>query len=142
MRGTIPWLIGLIAALMLVGYVSHTPVRHLIQITPCLLSVFLLWRGYRWAPISALPLFALWFVLMSLIWAFLLGIAKVLSGHFTPTEIALTIVIAVCCLGGFSTALREYKSRSIFTPLLVFVLFLALQAGALWFSMHSQYSRM
>lgn len=141
MRGTPAWLLGLIVALMLVGFVSHTPIRHLIQVTPCLLSLALLWRGYKWAPISAMPLFAAWFVLMTLIWLFLLGIAKVLTGHFTPAEIALTIVIGLCCLGGFSTALRDYKGRSIVTPLLVFTVFLGLQAGAIWLSMRSAFSR-
>jgi hypothetical protein len=142
MRGTPAWLLGLCIALILVGLVSHTPVRHLIQISPCILSLILLWRGYKWAPISALPLFAIWFVLMTLIWLFLLGIAKVLSGHFTPTEIALTIVIAICCLGGFAAALRDYKGRSIVTPLLVFIIFLGLQAGAVWLSMRPTFARM
>ena len=89
-----------------------------------------------------MPLFALWFVLMTLIWMFLLGIAKVMSGHFTPVEIALTVVIAGCCLGGFSTALRDYKGRSIITPLLVFIAFLGIQAGAVWLSMQPQFARM
>ena len=142
MRSTSLWLLGLVIALMLVGLVSHTPVRHVIQISPCLLSLFLLWRGFKWAPISALPLFAFWFVLMTLIWLFLLGITKVLTGHFTPVEIALTIVIGVCCLGGFAAALGDFKSRARVTPLLVFVAFLGLQAGALWISMHSPFSKM
>ena len=142
MRRTSIWLLGLIASLLLVGLVSHTLIRHFIQIIPCLLSLILLWRGYKWAPISALPLFAVWFLLMTLIWLFLLGISKILSGHFTPTEIALTIVIAVCCLGGFSTALHDYKGRSRFTPLLAFVSFLCLQAGAIWLSMHVQLPRL
>ena len=78
---------------------------------------------------------------MSLIWLFVLGLAKVVTGHFSATEIVLTIAVGICCLGGFSTSIRAYKSRSIVTPLLVFVLFLALQAWAIWFSLHSQYSR-
>jgi hypothetical protein len=142
MRGTPVWLIGLIVALIIVGFVSHTPVRHLIQISPCVLSLILLWRGYKWAPISALPLFVIWFVLMTFIWLFLLGIAKVLTGHFTPTEIVLTIVIGMCCLGGFSTALRDYKGRSLVMPPLVFIAFLCLQAGAVWLSMQPSFSRM
>ena len=89
-----------------------------------------------------MPLFAVWFTLMTLIWLFLLGIAKVLSGHFTPVEIAMTVAIGVCCLGGFSTALRDYKGRSIITPLLVFIAFLGLQAGAVWISMQPQFAKM
>jgi len=141
MRGTASWLLGLIVSLMIVGWVSHTPIRHLVQVSPCLLALFFLWRGYKWAPISVLPLFAVWFVLMTFIWLFLLGIARVLTGHFTPTEIVLTIIIGICCLGGFSTALRDYRGRSIVTPLLVFVVFLALQAAAVWLSMHTRVAK-
>jgi uncharacterized membrane protein YadS len=142
MRGTSPWLLGVIIALLAVGFVSHTLLRHAIQIAPCILSLFLLWRGYKWAPMSAMPIFAVWFILMTMIWLFLLGISHFISGHFTLTEIILTIVIAACCLGGFSTSLRDYKSRSLITPLLVFMLFFGLQAGAIWFSMHTPFSRM
>ena len=51
-------------------------------------------------------------------------------------------VIAPLCVGGFSAAIRDYRGRSRVLPLLVFVLFLGLQAGAVWFSMHSRFSRM
>ncbi len=36
---------------------------------------------------ASLPCFVIWLVLMTLIWLFLLGWAKVISGHFTPIEV-------------------------------------------------------
>ena len=46
---------------------------------------------YRRASYSALPIFLFWFVIMFLIWLFLLGMASVFSGTFTPVEVALTV---------------------------------------------------
>jgi hypothetical protein len=134
-------MLGLIVSLILVGLVSGTPIRHVIQISPCVLSLILLWRRDKWGRISAVPLFAFWFVLMTLIWLFLLGIAKVISGHFTPVEIALTISIAICCLAGFRSALHGISARPFARALGILAAFLILQIGALWVSMQPQFAR-
>lgn len=140
-RSTSVWLLGLIVSLLLVGLVSHTPIRHVIQISPCLLALVLSARGAKWGPAAALPLFVSWFALMVLIWLFLLGIARVITGHFTPIEIALTISIGACSLGGFAAALRAVKSRPILESILLFLVFLVLQRGAMLLSMTPQFSR-
>ncbi|HEY3741446.1 MAG TPA: hypothetical protein VGL53_16455 [Bryobacteraceae bacterium] len=140
-RPTALWLLGLIVSLLLVGLVSHTPIRHVIQISPCLLALVLLSSKNKLGSASALPLFLFWFILMTLIWLFLLGIAHVISGHFTPIEIALTISIGVCCILGFRTAFRGVKVRPAVESIVIFVVFLVLQYGAMRLSMTPRFSR-
>jgi hypothetical protein len=41
----------------------------------------------------ALPLFLIW--LMSLIWPYLLGWANVIHGHFSPVEMAMTLIVVI-----------------------------------------------
>jgi hypothetical protein len=58
----------------------------------------------RWC---ALPCFIFWFIVMALIWLFLLGIAHVISGDFSPIEVAMTIVVGVAsALGAVLCFLR------------------------------------
>jgi hypothetical protein len=88
-------------ALLAVGFVSHTPVRHLIQILPLLIALAGAVRGARWAAGAAHPMFVFWLLLMTLIWCTLLGLPSLITGQFTPAEIALTLVIGVSCVWGF-----------------------------------------
>jgi hypothetical protein len=105
------------------------------------MALALSWRGSKWGSASALGLFAFWLTIMTLIWLFLLGIAKVISGHFTPVEIALTISIGVCCLGGALSATQGFKNRAIVPASAICASFLVLQTAALWLSMRPQFAR-
>lgn len=67
-------LLGLALALVVVGTVSGTIVRHIVQIAP-LASVGLLARRPAVASSAALPIFALWMAIAVLIWMFLLGVS-------------------------------------------------------------------
>src|SRR5580765_3027262 len=68
-------LLATVAALVVVGFVSGTPVRHLIQILPALLALGFVALREPWAAFGALPIFCFWLLIMSLIWLYLLGLA-------------------------------------------------------------------
>lgn len=47
-----------------------------------------------------------WLVIVVLIWLFLLGRARVVTGHFSTTEIAMTLIIGIACLIGLIKSFR------------------------------------
>jgi hypothetical protein len=121
-------------ALLVVGVVSNTMARHLIQICPVVLAMmFSLFRsrGSHW---HALPIFVSWFIIMSLIWLYLLGISDIVTGHFTPTEVAMTIVIGIACLYGIWEAIAVRSATPAAMNVLVFIAFAGMQVLALWLS--------
>jgi hypothetical protein len=124
----------LIGALMVVGVVSDGVGRHLLQTAPAWLVVGLGLRGSgltRWA---AAPIFTIWLAIMVLIWLFLLHIANILHGHFSPTEIAMTIVVALSAVCAFVFSFRGAARASVAGALAAFTLAAALQCAALWLS--------
>lgn len=127
-------LVGLIVSLLLVGYVSGTLIRHLIQITPAVLALVLVIRRVQWAEYAALSVLVFWFLLVIAIWLFLLGIASIVSGTFAPVEIVLTLTIGACSLWGIVGVLRARRA-GIVARVTAFLLFAALQIGALWVSL-------
>ena len=82
----------------------------------------------KWA---ALPCFAIWLVLMAFIWMFLLGWANLISGHFTPTEVLLTVVVGVASLAGLLVGFRWRTSLSWSKALIVAAFFAVFQLVAL-----------
>jgi len=72
-------------------------------------------------------LFLVWFVLMALIWAYLLGISHIVNGHFSPIEIGMTIVVGVAGILGIASLAGSKSSLSLATKLGLFVAFLAIQ---------------
>ena len=122
-------------ALLLVGLVSGTPIRHVIQVIPVGIALFLGARRSPWAPAAALPLFVFWFFIMSLIWLWLLGLARIVTGKFSPAEIGLTIVIGLGCAVGGVAALRCRTDRGGVQRAVAFMLFAGLQISAMWVSL-------
>ena len=123
-------LLGLAAALTVVGLASGTVLRHGVQIIPMLVALGVSTRRPTWGAYAAVPIFALWIFIVVLIWAYLLGLAKVITGQFEPVEIICTIF-----MGGFS-AVGIVKAISLGRPfqarlLGLFVVFAALQVVAL-----------
>ena len=104
--------IGIIAALYLVGFVSHGIIRHIVQTAPQWVVLALAARGSRWTKWAALPCAAVWLFLMTLIWLFVLGWARVISGTFSPIEIAMTIVVGACSFVIIAHALRIRTAMS------------------------------
>src|SRR5947207_15362653 len=67
------WLAVVAGALLVVGIVSDTLLRHIIQIAPLVVALSLLPRRFDWGVSAAAPLFAFWLFVMGAIWLFLLG---------------------------------------------------------------------
>jgi hypothetical protein len=93
-----------------VGLASRLVVRHLVQTIPLWAGVALGFRRSRAAGWVGLPLFLFWLLLMALIWAYLLGISTFFSGHFSPVEIAMTIVVGAASIVGI-VMFAKFKSR-------------------------------
>jgi hypothetical protein len=96
-----------------VGLASGLVIRHVVQTAPMWLGVLIGFRGSPAVKWLALPMFLFWLLLMALIWLFLLGLPSPLSGHFSPTEIAMTIVVGAASLVGIWAAVRVSPGMSI-----------------------------
>ena len=116
-----------LVALYVVGAVSNGSLRHEVQTLPLWVPIVFGFRRSELAKWAALPCFVFWLAIMVLIWLFLLGWARIVSGHFSPTEIAMTIVIGVACTTGIITSLRQRTSVGGLTATAVGVLFAILQ---------------
>jgi hypothetical protein len=119
------------AALAVVGIVSNGVIRHLVQTAPLWPVVVLGLRRHDLARWCALPCFAFWLFIMGGIWLFLLGWAHLVSGTFSPTEIAMTLVVGGASLAGIVTALRGRGRTTPSAAAAAFVLFGALQVIAM-----------
>jgi hypothetical protein len=116
--------------LYVVGIVSGTELRHAVQTAPIWIGVVL---GFRASPLArwiALPFFLFWLVIVVLIWLFLLGIARVVSGTFTPPEVAMTVVMGCASLGGIVTTIRGGRRAPARAAIGAFAVGAALQFAA------------
>lgn len=118
--------VSIIAALLVVGTVSHGVLRHFVQTSPLWIAIVLGIRRSGWTKWAALPCFVFWLTLMILIWLFLLGWARIDSGTFSSTEIAMTLIVGLASVVGIVRALGLRASvgawSAIATVLLVAVL--------------------
>jgi hypothetical protein len=128
-------LMGLIFGLLLVGLVSGTPLRHVVQVLPACVVLVALSRRASWSPYAAIAIFAFWLLIMTLIWLFLLGIAHILSGTFTRAEIILTIFIGGWSMFGLINFFRTRTTSTLTSCIVAFVGAALLQVGALWLSL-------
>jgi hypothetical protein len=120
--------LAILVALYIVGAVSHGSLRHEVQTLPLWAPIVAGFNRKEFARWCALPCFLFWFACMVLIWLFLLGWAHVISGHFSPVEIAMTLVVGVASGAGMVLALRQaqWSLRGI----ALIVLFAILQLAA------------
>ena len=93
-------LLGVVLSLLLVGAVSDTVERHVLQVVPALLALALVLRKPSVAAWFALPVFGVWLLIMVAIWLFHLGVAEITTGTFSAIEVFLTLVIAACSTFG------------------------------------------
>jgi hypothetical protein len=121
-------------ALLLVGVVSGTLLRHVVQIVPIVLVVALLRRRPALAAYAALPIFAFWLFVCVMIWLFLLGVSGFASGTFSPVEILSTFAMAGCSLVGAITCVAAGRGSQPVARALVVVLFLCVQLAAMFVS--------
>jgi len=87
-------------ALYIVGFVSNGVLRHIVQTLPLWFPIVLGLRQREVAKWTSLPCFMIWLLLMTLIWLYLLGWARVISGHFTSVEVVLTVIIGGASFAG------------------------------------------
>jgi hypothetical protein len=128
-------LLAIAVALVLVGVVSGTIIRHVVQLAPVLVAGVVALRRPAWSRFAAIPVFAFWLFIMVLIWLHLLGLAHVITGQFKPAEVVLTVVIGLACVVGLGVASRRSTGASWHSAVLAFVLFSALQVTAMWVSL-------
>jgi uncharacterized membrane protein YoaK (UPF0700 family) len=89
--------------------------------------------GFRRSELAkwcALPCLNFWLPIMVFIWLFLLGWARILTGRYSPVEIAMTLVVGLACVVGIGSSLRWRTSVRPLPALSVVVLFAALQVLA------------
>ncbi len=98
--------LAILVALYVVGAVSHGSLRHEVQTLVLWFPIVLWFQRREMAKWAALPCLVFWLVIMIFIWLFLLGWAHLLSGHFSPVEIALTMVIGIASATGIAVCLR------------------------------------
>ena len=98
--------LAVLVALYVVGAVSHGSLRHEVQTLPLWIPIVLGFRDRDLAKWFALPCLIFWLGIVVFIWLFLLGWARILTGHYSPTEILMTLVIGAACLFGIVTSVR------------------------------------
>lgn len=99
--------LAIILALVVgVGVPDHLVLRHVVQTLPLWAAVLLGFRRSAATGWLALPFFLFWFVLMTFIWLFLLGISRIVTGTFSPLEIAMTIIVGLASLIGIALFAR------------------------------------
>jgi hypothetical protein len=115
---------AVILALVLgVGLASNLVVRHIVQTLPLWFGVALGFRRARATGWISLPFFLIWLALMAIIWLYLLGIARIISGHFSPVEIVMTIIVGAASLtgivmfAGLKSVLSPAKAAMVFVAM-------------------------
>src|ERR1700682_2368611 len=98
--------LAVLVALYVVGAVSHGSLRHEVQTLPLWIPIVLGFRDHELAKWFALPCLIFWIGIVVFIWLFLLGWARIVTGHYSPTEILMTLVIGAACLFGTVTSIR------------------------------------
>src|SRR4051812_3015692 len=88
-------------------------------------------RRSRAAGWAALPCFAVWLLLMTVIWLFLLGWAQLLSGTFSPVEIPMTLLVGAASAAGIASAVRGKPRLRGWPAVATVVLGAAVQLAAL-----------
>ena len=125
-------LAGLAIALLVVGLVSGTVLRHVVQIVPIAAALAFVSRRPAIGAFAALPVSVFWIFIVSLIWLFLMGLSRIANGHDTLAEILSTFVMAICCVCGVVRAIPMARSAPGAARVVTFAGFAALQIAAMW----------
>jgi hypothetical protein len=122
----------ILVALYVVGAVSVPPgsLRHEVQTLPLWLPIVAGFGRRVWTKWVALPCMILWLLIIIAIWLFLLGFARIVTGHFFPTELAMTLVIGAASVIGIATSLRQRSSVRPVRAVLLFAALTVLQVAA------------
>ena len=135
-------LLGTAAALLVVGLVSGTLIRHLVQVAPLVLVLI---AARRWKPAvgawAAVSVLSFWMVVMVLIWLFLLGLSRVTEGDFTVIEVALTVVIGAFSAAGIVSGIRAGRSLAWWQKVLTILAGWLVQAAVMAVSLSEPVAR-
>jgi len=127
-----------IVLLAIVGIEAHQIVRHIVQVTPIVAALVAVRRHKPWGLYAALPVHAIWLLLMVFIWLLVLGIAQIfVQGNFTPIEVVITVLIGVASLTGIVTVLRTPSRATVLERTGAFLLFGVFQAVCVVLSLQS-----
>jgi len=118
-----------------VGLATGLVIRHLVQTAPVWIGVTLGMRGSRAVGWFTSPVFAFWLMLMTVIWLYLAGWSTLISGHFSPFEIAMTLVVGAACAIGLWLDARSLAGVRATTAAGLIVIAAAAQAFCFWLSM-------
>ena len=127
-------LTALAVALLFVGAVSGTVLRHLVQITPIVGVLVVLRRKPPWGAYGAIPIFVCWIGIVILIWLCLLGLSRIANGHYTLAEILATVVMAGAALAGLLSSLTVGKELRVGDRVIAIATFALIQFAAVWVS--------
>ena len=127
-------LAGLAVALLVVGFVSGTFLRHAVQILPIIVAAGVLMRRPDWGAYAAAPIFLFWIFIVLLIWRFLLGLSQIASGHYTAIEIVSTVFMAGFSVAGIAKSIQLGETLRPTGRALAVSLFGVLQVAAMWVS--------
>ncbi len=127
--------LAMIIALWIVGLASGEVIRHLIQTLPIWIGVILGFRNSQWTKSAALPFFIFWFGIMALIWLYLLGVSRIITGHYSATEIAMTIVVGAAAFLGIAICTQMRTRTKLVQSVAVFVITALAQYAAMYVSL-------
>ena len=133
--------LAILLALCVAGAVSHGVQRNIVQTLPLWVPIVLGFRGNEFAKWSALPCLIIWVGSMILIWLFLFRFVHFMSGRFSTTEIAMSIIVATVSAVGFAVALQWRTAVRPFLAGAVALLFGALQFLTLWITLSPSVAR-
>ena len=117
-----------------VGIPDKLVLRHVVQTLPLWPAFILGVRRSRSTGWVSLPLFLFWLGLMALIWSYLLGVSHIINGHFSPLEIAMTVIVGLSSLIGIGM-FWSLRSLSAIKAIGFFVAFAAFQFACLRISL-------
>jgi hypothetical protein len=125
----------ILLALYVVGAMNHGVLRQMVQTLPLWVPIVLGFRGSEFAKWSALPCLIIW--LATTVAISLIGAAwvYVVLGQFSPTELAMMLIVGLASAVGFFMALRWHTAVRPFSASTVTLLFGVLQFSALWVSL-------
>jgi len=101
--------LAILVTLYVVGAVSHGSLRHEIQTLPLWFAIVLGFNRKEMARWCALPCLGFWLLCMALIWLFLLGWSHIISGQFSPIEIAMTLMVGAASFAGVAFSIRGLR---------------------------------
>jgi len=99
----------ILALVVGVGLASGTILHHVVQTLPLWPVVLFARRpAVKW---FGLPCFLFWLAVMVMIWLFLLHLPSPINGHFSPVEVAMTLIVGVACVVALASSVRIRGAR-------------------------------